>query len=282
MRVVDWSRFLTGDLAKTLPPGSKTAMTVGVFDGVHRGHRALIEAICRRGPDHTPTVVSFRRSPKELLRPREWQGDILSLGRRLAIFEDLGVGAVVLIDFSADFSRLGGNEFIALLRRWGNLGYMALGGHFRCGYALDTGAAEIKAVNASAGVPTEVLALVRDGDEPVSSSRIRQAIRGGDLSRAKALLGRDVEIDFSDMAAESREGGAFFYCTASPRVLPPPGWYPALLYGGQAGAGIKTEIRIQGGGVFTPLPASPRGAADGAKAFAPPERGVFYTSSQGE
>jgi riboflavin kinase/FMN adenylyltransferase len=254
-------------------------MTVGVFDGIHRGHRALIDAICRRGQDHTPTVVSFRRSPKELLRPREWQGDILSLGRRLAIFEDLGVGAVILIDFSVDFSRLGGNEFIVLLRRWGNLGYMALGGHFRCGYDLDTGAAEIKAVNESVGVPTEVLAPVRDDAGPVSSSRIRQAIIRGDIPHAEALLGRNVEIDFSDMTAENREEGTFFSFTASPRVLPPPGWYPALLYGGQAGAGMKTEIRIQGGGVFVPLPAGPRRAVGITKALPPPERGVFYTSS---
>jgi riboflavin kinase/FMN adenylyltransferase len=265
MRVIEWPRFLAGEF----PGEQKTAMTIGVFDGVHRGHQALIGAIVRRSPC-VPTVVTFRRNPRELLGGRPWEGDILSLRRRLALLEGLGAASVILIDFSVNFSRLGGKEFVDLLKSRGNLGYLALGSNFRCGFRLDTGAASIKGMNEGEGIPTDVLEPVLDGGKPVSSSRIREAIRRGRLSRAAALLGRKAELDFSDMAAESRQGGTFFSFPDLPRVMPPPGPYRALLRGSAGGPGIETEIHITEGGVLVPPPFSAAGAELISGASGPP------------
>ena len=250
MIVLDWPAFLARsgpDLARG------TAMTIGVFDGVHRGHQDLIARIARRAP-LIPTVITFRRSPKEILG-KNWEGDILSLDRRLALFESLGAEMAVLIDFSGDFSILKGSEFLDLLRGPGNMRFLAVGANFRCGFKLDTGAAELAALNGAAGVPTELAEPVTGGGLTVSSSRIRSAIRRGDLDGAAALLGRRAEIDITGLPVQVQDGGRCYQARSMRRIIPPDGRYRALLYG--AGVPSGAEIAVSGGGVFVPAPADP-------------------------
>jgi riboflavin kinase/FMN adenylyltransferase len=253
MVVLDWDRFARGALWEAFPPG-KTAVTIGVFDGIHRGHQALIERIVARRGELIPTVITFRQSPKEFLKKQGWAGDILSLNRKLAIFENLGLKAVVLIDFSVNFSRLTGKEFLDRLRMGGNPGYVAIGADFRCGYRMDTDAVRIQAFYGGLGVPTDVLEPVAAGVSPVSSSRVRAAITGGDLAQAALLLGRPVELDLTGMIAELRDGGRFY--RPSPggcRIMPAPGRYQARVYGKNSPRGEKTEIAVEKEGVWIPL-----------------------------
>ena len=178
MRISSWPQFLAGLPELLEGPGS--AMTVGVFDGVHRGHQALIRLIL--GRPLIPLIVSFRNSPKG--RP-----EIYSLERKLELFEELGVRRTVLIDFSPDFSKLGGRDFMRLLRERGKLRYLAVGSNFRCGYGLDTDAAAIRALGEGA-FETEVLPPLLYRGDPVSSSRVRAALLAKRFEEAEALLGR--------------------------------------------------------------------------------------------
>jgi riboflavin kinase/FMN adenylyltransferase len=253
MLVLEWPRFIRGELKDAAGPGRGTAVTVGVFDGIHRGHRELVGRIIRKRPLLIPAVVTFRQNPKAALKKPGWTGDILSLNRKLALFEILGVEAVVLIDFSLNFSRITGKEFIDLLIREGNPLFMAVGAGFRCGYQMDTGAAQIKALANAAGVSVEVVDPVLEGPHPVSSSRIRSAVSGGDLSRAACLLGRNVEIDCTGMSVTSLDGGRFYHTISQNRVTPAPGRYTVVLHGRDAGRGIKTGVSVEKEGVFVPL-----------------------------
>jgi riboflavin kinase/FMN adenylyltransferase len=233
-------------------------MTIGSFDGLHRGHQLLLEKVVRAGP--LPTVISFKRNPKSILQPRTYGGDILSLSQKLSLFEGMGVALTVLIDFSGNFSKLSGREFIDLLRDRGHLRYLVIGADFRCGYRLDTDAALIKKMNDAAGIPTEVAAPLLEGSLPISSSRIRSAISAGRLAEAAALLGRNVEIDLSGLSPGP--GGMFFDAAARGRIIPPPGRYPALFYAAGSPGGVRTEISIENGAVFVPahVDAAPFGA----------------------
>jgi riboflavin kinase/FMN adenylyltransferase len=199
-------------------------------------------------------VVTFRHNPKAALKKPGWTGDILSLNRKLAFFENLGVEAVVLIDFSLNFRKLTGKEFIDFLIRWGSPKFMAIGAGFHCGYQMDTDTAQIKAFVKKAGISVEVADPVLEGLHPVSSSRIRSAIAEGDLSRAARLLGRNVEIDFTGMTVSSRAGGWFYHTASQNRITPAPGRYSVLLHGRDAGPGIKTNVSVGKEGVFVPLP----------------------------
>jgi riboflavin kinase/FMN adenylyltransferase len=252
MDILEWPDFIEDFRSRAGIPERKTAVTVGVFDGIHRGHRALIDRIIRLSPEYIPTVVSFKKNPKALLHKPEWKGDILSAEQKAAIFKDLGVALLVLIDFSGNFSKLSGRQFIDLLRIRGNLGYLAVGGNFRCGYRLDTDAARIKELNAAAGIPTDIVEPVFAGAHPVSSSLIRGAIAAGDFSLAAELLGRNVEIDLSGIDPQGKAGEVFFDIAARHRVLPPSGRYRVLLYGENSPEGIETEVRVAGGGLYLP------------------------------
>ncbi|MDR0589146.1 MAG: FAD synthetase family protein, partial [Spirochaetaceae bacterium] len=195
VRILDWSRFMEGALLDGSVRG-ETAMTVGVFDGVHRGHQALIEKIVQRAPGCVPTVLTFRQNPKKVLCPGEYRGDIVGLDRKMIFFEALGVELVILIDFSGNFSKLKGRDFIGFLKSRGSLNFLAVGSNFRCGCGLDTGVSELKRLNPE----TEVVPPVMEEGIPVSSSRIREAIFSGGLDKAAVLLGRKVEIDLAGLS----------------------------------------------------------------------------------
>jgi riboflavin kinase/FMN adenylyltransferase len=171
-------------------------MTVGVFDGVHLGHQALIERIVCRGPN--PTVVTFKENPKKLFSPDDPHQDIFSLEQKFAVFHSLGVSQVILIDFSENFCKLSGREFFDILAERGGMVYLAIGEDFRCGYCQETDADSIREMNERRGIPTEVVPAVMLPDAlgggSVSSSRVRSAILSGDYKLAAALMGRSFEF----------------------------------------------------------------------------------------
>ncbi|MDR1248917.1 MAG: FAD synthetase family protein [Treponema sp.] len=253
MLILDWPAFAASGLAGTEFAGRGLAMTIGVFDGIHRGHQVLLDRVLRSG--FPAAAVSFKRSPKFILRPETDEGDIMGLGQKLRLFEQMGIALTVMIDFSEKFSKLSGKEFIDLLSEQGNLRFLAIGGNFRCGYRHSADAAFIKTMNLERGIPTEVAEPVSAGGAQVSSSRIRAAIARGDIAEAADLLGRRVEIDFAGVSGSSGSGGVYFDLVSENRVMPPPGRYPALVFENSP-AGMAMEILIEGKGVFIPLNAS--------------------------
>ncbi len=247
MTVVEWEKFVAGSRWE-----DRTAMTIGVFDGVHRGHQALIRNITSPRLSALPVAITFRSNPKSVLRPEQYEGDITSLDRKLSLLEAYGVRIVVLIDFSGNFSKLGGKEFVDLLKDRGNLRYLTVGSDFRCGHRLDTDAGLIQRLNERNRIPTDVVAPVLMDGLPISSSRIRSAIAVGDLVEATALLGRNVDIDLADVPTTPGPGRVLFDVRAAHRITPPSGRYSAVLYGRQPLERASTQIDIESGVVAIP------------------------------
>jgi riboflavin kinase/FMN adenylyltransferase len=246
VRIIDWARFA----GEPLPGEPGLSVSIGVFDGVHRGHQELIRRITARSP--ASTVITFRQNPKQVLAPDKYHGDIFSLKQKLETLESLGVSRTVLIDFSGNFSKLTGKEFIGLLKQKGRIAYMALGTNFRCGCRLDTDARSIRDWMTEEGVCVDLVEPVMEGRRPVSSSRIRAAVSAGDLALAAALLGRPPRIDVSGMALVSAGEGRVY--DAADRVTPPPGAYRAAVRGGCPGGETETEVSIKNGKIFIPVP----------------------------
>jgi len=246
LQIIEWPDFLAGD-----GESIDAAITIGVFDGVHLGHQDLIKKIVKKGPN--PTVITFRENPKKIISD-EYDGDLYSLKQKLNVFDSLGVSQVVLIDFSPEFSRLKGREFLDLLVSRGRMVYLVIGRHFHCGFRKDTDAVLAKEINSGYGIPTELMSPVtlpiEAGNGPVSSSRIRSAVISGDLKLAAALLGRNFGLDLSDINPvysknEYREPGkngrenskTFVYDLRSvDRIVPAEGEYSVLINpGGKTG-----------------------------------------------
>jgi len=194
MRVIDWSEFASPKRAPPEAQPAPLALTVGVFDGLHLGHQALIRRICAEG-SCVPAAVTFRRNPMAKLRPEAFAGDIYSLERKLLLLEELGVRLAVLIDFSREFSNMNGRDFADLLLGSRPARLLALGRDFRCGRGLDAGAAELEGFARARGVEAWIAPPVTDGGRPVSSSRIRQALAAGRIAEAERLLGRPYGLE---------------------------------------------------------------------------------------
>jgi riboflavin kinase/FMN adenylyltransferase len=204
MRLVTWDDLAkTGGLENRGPSSKgtalndtetfpKTALTIGVFDGIHRGHRALIDKIVNKAPLLVPAALTFRDNPKKIAHPEAFEGDILEYGEKLRLFEALGIALCVVIDFSADFCKLKGREFFGLAYRFLRPAYAAIGSNFHCGFGRDTGAGAFKLLGQEKGVEVEIVPPVLEGGLPVSSSRIRSALRAGNLEEAALLLGRPI------------------------------------------------------------------------------------------
>ncbi|GHV83044.1 hypothetical protein AGMMS50212_03840 [Spirochaetia bacterium] len=185
MRIIEWNELIQHKIID-----APSAMTIGVFDGVHRGHRALIQKIT--GSGLYPAAVSFRISPRHFFEGKNYKGDILPFEKKLMIFEEMGVAAVILIDFSHEFSKTSGRAFLKTLQMNGNMRYLAVGQGFRCGFRNELDVNAIKKLNEEAGVTTEIILPVLEDGFPVSSSRIREEIAAGNMEKAAALLGRRI------------------------------------------------------------------------------------------
>jgi riboflavin kinase/FMN adenylyltransferase len=245
--VASWDSFVAGSV-----PAAERAATIGVFDGLHRGHRVLLERIVSFDGGLEPTVFTFRESPKAILRPNDFEGDIFSLDQKLHELEKLGAATVVLIDFSGDFGKLSGKEFVDLIKDRGRLRYLAVGSDFRCGYRLDTDARKIRSMNADSGIPTDIVKPVLWDGAPVSSSRIRSAIAAGNLVEATALLGRNFVLDLASAPKTPGPDAVEYDVRPTRRITPPNGRYPVLVKPDDRQPAVGCEAAIDRGRIRLP------------------------------
>ena len=242
MTVLSWEDLLAGKAAKSIGDEGFSA-TIGVFDGVHRGHRELVGRVVEAGGRRS-AVITFRQSPKAVFAPQHFPGYLYSLSQRLSCFDSLGVALVCLIDFSEDFGKLGGKDFISLIHDRLKLRYLAIGSNFRCGYGLDTDATRIASLNRASGIRTDIVPPVMRNGMPVSSSRIRTAMASGDLVEVRALLGRDIELDLDGAPTTPGPAWVDYYVGAIRRLTPPPGRY-AVTYLGEGLSPVRGFVDIQ-------------------------------------
>ena len=246
MQIIAWSEFLE----KALPlDGNNTAITVGVFDGLHRGHKALIDLVVAQ--DAVPVVVTFKQShyKKAQNNGREYSGSILSFRQKMAAFESLGISITVVIEFSESFRRMSGADFLHILQKQGKMSFLTVGSNFRCGYRLDTDADAIQNFNARHNIPTAIVPILTEGSVQISSSQIRAAITRGELKDAALMLGHPFTLDLADaLVSDAMDGNAVAFGIADlGRILPPPGRYTVCLLGEKTRK--KAEILVEGGNI---------------------------------
>ena len=189
MQQINWNELerLCPDngLKSELAGGKRTAITIGVFDGLHRGHQALIAKITEKAPECLPTVITFRKNPKKLQ-------EIISFEEKMALLNSLGISLAVIIDFSEHFSKIKGRAFIEALKKYLCPAYIGLGVNFHCGHHRDTNAVAFKALAENSGIEAEIIPPVLEGGLAISSSRIREALRAHRFEEASLLLGRSI------------------------------------------------------------------------------------------
>jgi riboflavin kinase / FMN adenylyltransferase len=183
------------------------AVALGTFDGVHLGHRRVIETLLAAGPE--PTVVTFDPHPRTALGNRVEL--LTSLERRLELLGELGVEATLVVDFTLDVARLEPQEFAGQFLRPLGAETVVAGEDFRFGRARRGDLALLERLGFDAR-PVPLL-------ENASSTRTRELLQAGDVVGAAALLGRPAEVDGIVVTGDAR-GGTLGFPTANLDVRP--------------------------------------------------------------
>ena len=200
---------------------AKRSVALGTFDGVHRGHRRVIEAAQAAGLP--TTVVTFDPHPRIALGNRVEL--LTTLQRRLELLGDLGVETLV-VPFTADLALATPEEFAESVLRPLGTTVVAAGENFRFGRGRS---GDLETL-ARLGFDVRPVPI----SEGISSTRIRQLLSAGEIERAAALLGRPPEVEGTVVAGDAR-GGTLGFPTAN-LAVPPELLVPAYgIYAGRAG-----------------------------------------------
>lgn len=213
-------------------PGAlrRPKVTLGTFDGVHLGHQKVLRELLAwaRSTDTDALVVTFDRKPRRVLDGGDAE-HILSLNHRLLLFERLGLDAVVVLAFDATLAAMEPEDFVrnVLLDRIGVEGVL-LGHDTRFGRGARGDFALLKKLADQWSFQTCSVPVVEVDGRPVSSTRLRAAIREGDLALAERLLGRRVSV-FGTVIHGTGRGKGLGMPTANldlcHEVRPPEGVY---------------------------------------------------------
>jgi riboflavin kinase / FMN adenylyltransferase len=186
-------------LYRTIPAQASTSrvLAIGNFDGVHLGHRALLERLAAAGRQHglPPAVMTFEPHPRELFTPEQAPARLTSLREKLALLEGCGVEEVFLLHFSRKLAGLTAEAFIErVLVRGLSVRHLIVGDDFRFGKGRAGDFAMLQAAGQAHGFGVEAMHTIEINGERVSSSAVRDALGAGDLEHAARLLGRPYSI----------------------------------------------------------------------------------------
>jgi hypothetical protein len=236
MTVFSWNQitaFAAGSSPLPSVFSAGTALSVGSFDGPHKGHEELFEAV-KSQKQLVPGLITFRKPLGRFKKNGTYSGDISTLQQRLEIFGQKGFAFVVLIDFSAEFSKMNGSDFLSVLVHGCNMKFIAEGQDFRCGYRGATGRSEIAAFAESNGVRAFFPVPVLVDRHRVSSSLVRQHIRSGNFIAVEKMLNHRYRLDCSGFGWKSAcVSDGDVWCSVPvqsiTQVLPKSGRYDVLL-----------------------------------------------------
>ncbi|HEX8930657.1 MAG TPA: bifunctional riboflavin kinase/FAD synthetase [Actinomycetota bacterium] len=174
-----------------------TAVTIGVFDGVHLGHQALLARVVEeaRSRGVLPGAITFDRHPMKVVRPGSDPPLLSTLSQRVELLGRHGMEFVLVLPFTPKLSRMAAEEFaVKVLLEAVNARVVVVGANFRFGHKAAGDARLIAELARPRGVDVVALSLDADQGEPVSSTRVRAALAAGEVETVRRLLGRPFTV----------------------------------------------------------------------------------------
>jgi len=213
--------------------GRKVGAAIGMFDGVHLGHQQVIRQTIEDARQHEgiAVAITFDRHPNSIVAPQRNPPLIYSLPQKLRVVESLGVDATWLIRFDRAFSEISGEDFIhGLVRDFGQIHSLCVGSAFTFGHKRTGNVELLKKLGCELNFIVHGLASISLDGKAVSSTRIREAIRAGNLDAASQMLGRSYSLA-GRVVRGDQLGRQLGFPTAnleiSGLVVPPNGVYAA-------------------------------------------------------
>ena len=219
-------------IANELNAGSrKVCLAIGFFDGVHLGHQQILRQTITDARQHgaLALVITFDHHPNAIVAPSRVPPLIYSLPQKLRTIESLGPEALLLIHFDKAFSQKTGEAFIReLAATWSGIQSICVGANFVFGHKRGGNVELLKQLGAELKFTVHGMAAVSLDGVPVSSTRIREAIRAGELDLASQMLGRAYSIAGPIVEGDQlgrRLGFPTANLDATGLALPPQGVY---------------------------------------------------------
>lgn len=215
-------------------PPHGTVVTIGAYDGLHRGHRAVIGHVRRLAGDRgsATAVVTFDRHPASVVRPESAPLLLTDLDQKLELLHDTGVDYTLVLRFDEARARESAEQFVTdVLVGCLNAKAVVVGEDFHFGHGRRGNVALLADMGAKLGFDVVGVALVdpdgdpADGGRPVSSTAIREALRAGRLAEANRMLGRPHQVRGTVVGGD-RRGRELGFPTANV-VVPPEICLPA-------------------------------------------------------
>ena len=175
-----------------LSPGKDMIITIGVFDGVHLGHKHLISQLKEQAEQQNllSGVVTFRQHPQVVLSPETRLPFLTDLSQRMNLLKNEGIEVIVTLSFTHELAQLGAQQFVSLLKQYLGMRGLVIGYDFSLGRDREGGSGTLHALGQAMDFTVTVVPpLILDG-EVVSSTAIRHALAKGDMKRVRKLLGR--------------------------------------------------------------------------------------------
>lgn len=199
-------------------PDGGTSVALGVFDGLHRGHRDLVDRAVAAGRDvdASPVLVTFAPHPVEVVRPGAHPLVLTTLERRAELADPMGIDAVFALPFDAEMASWEPAEFVdRVLVRGLGCRAVTIGSNFSFGRRAAGTPETMRELCAARGISCEVVDLLESGGRTVSSTRIRELLAGSDVAGAAELLGRPHRVSGVVVRGAGRGGRELGYPTAN-------------------------------------------------------------------
>jgi riboflavin kinase/FMN adenylyltransferase len=210
-------------------------LAMGFFDGVHRGHQAVMQAALQEAnrQNGQAWVLTFEPHPLKLICPEKAPALLTSTPHKTSILKLLGMHGCILMDFTPELKNTSARDFIqALCNAIPSLSGLVVGQDWRFGAAHQGDVSQLAQLAAPFDVVVQTIDPILDQENPVSSTRIRQAIREGRLREAGKLLGRPFSL-WGNVIHGRRVGHTLGYPTANidphNEVHPPAGIYASFV-----------------------------------------------------
>jgi riboflavin kinase/FMN adenylyltransferase len=209
-------------------------LTIGSFDGVHRGHQKIIQGLVSdaKAAGIPAVALTFFPHPSAVFRGRKPFFYITSPEEKAALLGNLGVDYVITQRFDLELARIRASSYLDLLQEQLNFHHLWVGEDFAFGYQREGDRDFLERASAERGFHLRIVTPVRVDGEVVSSTRIRNALRAGEIGLATAYLGRHFTIT-GEVVAGSDRGKRLGFPTANLRIqvgraYPGPGVYVCL------------------------------------------------------